>query len=462
MPLVFERRPAQAPPSRRNGPEVAIEGRDTIAATLGSVARLQLLRRHEQGAPVVERGLVAIGRSDARLPERGVLLAAREARVDLDFWRRMAVTGNGDAAATSDPLLAQFDVAADELVAGGQVLHAAHIAGSRDAGGRWQVDVRSREAAGQIEWDSQGAGKVSGHLTQLSLQDTAAATGRPDVAETLPAIDLTVDHCQIGQADLGQLRLKAENRNGAWMAAFEMHNDGGDLAGTGSWRYGPTQTETRADFALTAKSAERLLTRFGYPNTIKRGTAELTGNLVWAGSPLSFDYPSLAGKLKLDAAGGQFDKLDPGVGRLLGVFSLQSLPRRISLDFRDVFSAGFAFDTIKGSFGISRGVMTTEDLQIDGPAAKVMMHGNVDLGAETQDLKVRVQPAVGQSVATGVLLVNPVAGAATWALNKLFGNPIDKAFSFDYGVSGHWNDPKVEKLAIQGPGAEAKSAGTGQ
>jgi uncharacterized protein (TIGR02099 family) len=459
LPLLFERRPVQPPPARRNGPDTAVEGRDTVAATLGSAARLQLSRHHEQGQPVVERGLVAIGRNDARLPDRGVLLAAREAHIDLDFWRRMAASSGGEASAREAPFN-QFDVTAEELVAGGQTLHAAHVAGSRDAGGRWQVDVRSREAAGLLEWDSQGAGRVSGRLSQLSLQDTGAG-GRPDAVESLPAIDLTVDRFQIGQADLGQVRVKAENRNGVWAAAFEMHNDGGDLTGTGSWRYGPTQTETRAEFALTAKSVERLLTRFGYPNTIKRGTAELTGNLVWAGSPLSFDYPSLAGRLKLDAAGGQFDKLDPGVGRLLGVFSLQSLPRRISLDFRDVFSAGFAFDTIKGNFGISRGVMTTEDLQIDGPAAKVMMRGAVDLAAETQDLKVRVQPAVGQSVATGVLLVNPVAGAAAWALNKLFGNPIDKAFSFDYGVSGHWNDPKVEKLAIQGPGAETKTQGAG-
>jgi uncharacterized protein YhdP len=74
--------------------------------------------------------------------------------------------------------------------------------------------------------------------------------------------------------------------------------------------------------------------------------------------------------------GGQFVKLEPGVGRLLGILSLQSLPRRITLDFRDVFSEGFAFDAIGGQFAVARGVMATSDLQIQGPSAKVLMSGN--------------------------------------------------------------------------------------
>ncbi len=106
--------------------------------------------------------------------------------------------------------------------------------------------------------------------------------------------------------------------------------------------------------------------------------------------------------------------------------------------------------------------MDTRDLQIRGPSARVMMNGSVDLNAETQDLKVRVQPEFGESVATGVLLVNPVVGAAAWALNKLFGNPLDKAFAYDYAVTGYWNDPKVEKLAVQGPATENKAVGGGQ
>ena len=50
------------------------------------------------------------------------------------------------------------------------------------------------------------------------------------------------------------------------------------------------------------------------------------------------------GDLSLSAENGQFAKINPGMGRLLGVISLQSLPRRFQLDFHDIFSQGFALE----------------------------------------------------------------------------------------------------------------------
>jgi uncharacterized protein YhdP len=188
------------------------------------------------------------------------------------------------------------------------------------------------------------------------------------------------------------------------------------------------------------------MARAGYPDTVRRGSANIAGNLSWNGTPFSIAYPTLSGNLKLDAASGQFVKLEPGVGRLLGVLSLQSLPRRITLDFRDVFSEGFAFDSITGQFAVTRGIVDTRDLQIQGPSAKVLMGGTIDLAGETQDLKVRVQPAVGDSIAIGAAIANPVAGAVVWAAQKILKDPIDQAFAFEYAVTGSWVDPKVEKL----------------
>ena len=170
----------------------------------------------------------------------------------------------------------------------------------------------------------------------------------------------------------------------------------------------------------------------------------------------SIDYPSLAGELTLAVSSGQFNKLEPGVGRLLGVLSLQALPRRISLDFRDVFSDGFAFDSISGSMKVAQGVIRTEDLGIRGPSAKVQMSGSTDLAAETQDLRVRVQPTLSESVALGAAIANPVAGVAALVAQKVFKDPIEKIFSYEYGVSGTWSDPQVVKLAAaKSPSAPA-------
>jgi uncharacterized protein YhdP len=209
----------------------------------------------------------------------------------------------------------------------------------------------------------------------------------------------------------------------------------------------------------------RLVEAMGHGEALRGGKATLAGKLRWRGAPTRIDYPTLTGQLDLDAEAGQFRQLDPGVGRLLGVLSLQALPRRISLDFRDVFSEGFAFDRISGSIEVTAGVMRTEALEIRGPAARVLMRGQADIAAETQDLRVTVQPTLSESVAIGAAagLINPVAGVVTYLAQKALSDPIEKLFAFEYAVTGRWSDPVVEKLGspagqlIPGVGGADKS-----
>ncbi len=124
------------------------------------------------------------------------------------------------------------------------------------------------------------------------------------------------------------------------------------------------------------------------------------------------------------------------------MLSLQALPRRITLDFRDVFSEGFAFDDIVGDFRIENGQMHTDNLKLAGPAAAVSITGDIDLAQETQRLDVRVQPALSSSVSAGaavLFLANPIVGAAVGAgallAQKIMNNPIDQMFSYDYRTS---------------------------
>lgn len=455
LPLVFERGPAPEPPKARKAvADKASVERDQLKVSLGDSLRLQLVSRHEDGKAAIEQGLITINRPDARLPDRGVLLAAKAGRLDVDFWRRLARNGNGNGNGDMLPV-SQIDLRADELQAFGRSLNALQLAGNFD-GEIWRMDIKSREAVGRLEWSSrEGADRLSARLAHLDVPESDDDRGQPsmDPTERLPAIDLVVERFSLHGREFGELWLEAENTEGVWNARFEARNEDGILDGRGRWQM--QQAKTAIDFKLTARSVEGLLRQLGYPGAVRRGTATLEGTLSWAGSPTAFDYASLDGKLSLEAARGQFNKLEPGVGRLLSILSLQSLPRRISLDFRDVFSEGFAFDSIAGTVAVNRGMMKTEDFEIDGPAATVLMNGTVDLARETQDLKVRVQPAIGETVATGVLLVNPVMGAAAWVMNKMFGNPLDKVFAFDYAVTGSWEDPKVAKVAVQGPGFSA-------
>jgi uncharacterized protein YhdP len=151
------------------------------------------------------------------------------------------------------------------------------------------------------------------------------------------------------------------------------------------------------------------------------------------------------------------------VGRLLGVLSLQSLPRRVTLDFRDIFSDGFAFDSITGSAKIASGVAVTDDMAMAGPAASVAITGRADLAKETQDLTVRVVPTIGDSiaVAAGVVLLNPIIGAGALLAQRLLRDPLGQMLAYEYRVTGSWAEPKVIRVRAPHPQDAESEAGAG-
>jgi len=152
------------------------------------------------------------------------------------------------------------------------------------------------------------------------------------------------------------------------------------------------------------------------------------------------------------------------------VLSLQALPRRITLDFRDVFSEGFAFDRITGDARITGGVMSTETLEMRGPAAQVTIRGRIDLARETQDLAVRVKPALSATVSAGtamlLLAANPLVAAAVGAgallAQNVMNNPLDQIFSYDYRITGSWSDPVVEQVGARAPVAAPAAQAPGK
>ena len=431
--------------------------RNDWTLTLGDLAGVRL-----QGAEENWRGRFAIGEAAVRqappLPAQGIALAVNLPRIEVDAWRALlrngsetSLDGKADRKTDSLSALSLIDIRSPELHVAHRVFHDVQLQGTRSES-HWRFGVDSREAQGQVTWDGAGAGRIVARLSRLTLPASDPQIGgqEPEPQETsreMPAVDLAIDNFRAGELALGEIKVKAENREGAWQAKLDIRNDAARLSGDGRWRpAGTAPAETGLVFKLDVNNAEKLLDRLGMPDAVRRGEGDIEGDIRWSGNPFSFDPASLSGRIKADVGKGQFKKLEPGVGRLLGVLSLQSLPRRITLDFRDIFSEGFAFDSIAGEAKINKGVMQTDELRIRGPSAQVLLSGEANLVAETQNLKVRVQPAIGETLAVGAMIANPAVGAVAWAAQKILKDPLDQIFAFEYAVTGGWADPKVEKL----------------
>jgi len=281
---------------------------------------------------------------------------------------------------------------------------------------------------------------------------------------SVPSLDVVVEDFELRGKQLGRLEIEAINRSGGagrdavreWqLSKFNVITPEAQLTATGHWsadaalapRGAPLPRRAVMDFKLALADSGALLDRLGMPKAIRGGKGQLSGQIGWLGSPFALDYPSLTGQVNVAIDAGQFLQADPGAARLLGVLSLQSLPRRLTLDFRDVFQEGFAFDNITGDLKITQGVAQTNNLRMRGVQAVVLMEGSADIARETQDLRVVVVPEIGAGTAAlAYAVINPAIGLGAFLAQALLKKPLTEAGTREFHVSGPWADPKVEPV----------------
>jgi uncharacterized protein (TIGR02099 family) len=437
MPLRFERR---------------LQGgnRDRLSLSLGEVVSLDLQRRIDGGQAVITRGAVRFGGAASGEPARdGVWVSGAVKALDADRW--LALLGQGGAGGRIEWGGVDLTIGALDLF---RRRYTDLGVSAAEQDGQWLATLSGRELQGKVTWLPQGRGKLVARMKTLVIPDAApqaAPPGEGALAQKereLPALDITAEQFINKNRQLGRLELNAASEGHDWrIEKLRIANPESTFSLDGTWQLGTPAPRTQVNLRLEASDTGKLLARLGYPEGVRRGTSRLEGALSWNGAPYDIDYPSLGGNLVVNAAKGQFVKLEPGIGKLLGILSLQALPRRIALDFRDVFSEGFSFDEIVGSVSIDRGTARTDNFRIQGPAARVTMSGEVDLVRETQKLRVRISPHVSDTVSlAGALVGGPIAGVAAFIAQKVLKDPLDQIVSYEYGITGSWSDPNVTRL----------------
>ncbi|WP_176065658.1 YhdP family protein [Piscinibacter koreensis] len=486
---------------------------ETLQIDAGSVLRARYLREASGDEPRILRGDLRVtdGLSSGAPPApalAGVAAGANSAlielrQVDVDAWERVLDRIVADPAASSAPAEPRPRGAARDLGVAPEpsasyqpddvVIRTGELKSSgrrvtrlgamlAERGGVWHANVVADQLAGSIEYRTprrvEGAGRIHARLARLSLpKDDVAAVetlvdAKPAAAATsLPALDVVVDAFELRGRSLGRLEIEAANRVGAggraagrdWqLSKFNLTMPEAQFVASGTWAAGEAGAPRRValGFKLAIGDSGALLARFGMPGAIRGGKGQLAGDVAWAGSPLSPDLKGMQGQINVAIDSGQFLKASPGAARLLGVLSLQSLPRRLTLDFRDLFQDGFAFDSVVGDVRIGDGQATTNNLRMRGAAAAVLMEGSADLERETQDLRVVVVPEINAGTASlAYAIINPAIGLGTFLAQLLLRKPLIAAGTREFHISGSWDDPKVERVERRRPEIAGANAG---
>jgi uncharacterized protein (TIGR02099 family) len=419
--------------------------RDSISLTLGRLAAAEFDLRRQGEAMVVQRRAIWLTPSPGqplRLPEQpGTLIYGSLAALNIDRWIAL-VPGDGGGGAVAIDL----DVKIGALDVYGKRINDVSMRGPVDAAG-WSVMLTAKELAGNL---SHRSGQLIARLTHLQVPEDYPGAKPQEISQPkdLPAVDLITDRFIYHERELGRVEVVAQPAGEDWrLDKLAWVSPEASLKGKGIWRPG-SPSRTSADFALDAADCGKFLERVGYANLVKGSKAKLQGSLAWNGDPLAIDYPSLSGHVQMQAEDGQFLEVDPGLGKLVSLMSLQALPRRLTLDFRDVFSKGFQFDRIAADAQINRGLMAIKEFRMRGSAAQVEMSGEVDLANETQNLRVRVVPSLGDSASTVLAFLNPLLVFPAALAQRILKDPLGHIFAFDYSISGTWDDPKVAKMGV--------------
>lgn len=465
MPLRFEMNPLVA------NEHSSI--RDEIKLALGTTISARYIRQKTLDRKAlwqVSRGGIGVN-MPAPEPDSGVHANVNFVSLNVDEWGRL-IGANESANATVQSTSAGLDltsymepnhlsVQTAELIILGKKLENVVLGASRQKAS-WQANIDSSQASGYLRWNEssngQGLGNVSARLSRLIIPESAAADvsdlleGKNNAAQ-IPGLDIVAENFELFGKKLGHLELLASNlpvANGReWrINKVSLKNEDAELKGTGKWSSRSGEGVSNLNYVLEIANAGKLLDRLGFVNIVRAGSGKLDGEIRWNGPPFAMDIPSMAGQVQLELNAGQFLKVDPGAAKLLGVLSLQSLARRLTLDFRDVFSEGFAFDTIHGSAQILQGVAKTNNLKMRSLNATVLMDGSADIAKETQDLHVAVIPEINAGTASVVyaLAVNPVIGLGTFLAQLFLREPLARAFTYEYQISGPWKAPHVLKI----------------
>ena len=458
---------------------------DLLNAQIGKDIKLAFERKRDDKTQKLQifRGAFGV-QADPVLPDSGFSVVIKTPRIDVDQWTPIlaslrgvdetVVRGSPSATATVTENISQLTIgfaqgfsllpssvaaAASEVRIGGREIKQV-VLGATRVEGFWRANMLASGSSGYFTWRDPKRGEKIGSLTARfnrllipKAQADQLESLLDSSPEELPALDIAAEEFIVDETSLGKIEFIAENDSAAnipsWsIKSLKIENPAATLTATGDWKSrAPSSARvTNLKFNLAIKDSGALLNMFGIKKAIKDGPGKLTGDLAWNGSPLSIDFATLAGKLELDLDKGQFLKVDPGVAKLISVFNLQSLPKRLTLDFGDVISEGFTFDDVKGSATVRAGIARTDSFNIKGVQARVKIVGSADLAKETQELVVTVAPELNLGLASlAYVAINPVIGLGSLAAQFAFRQPLQQLFTVEYDVKGPWVSPEVSE-----------------
>jgi len=416
-----------------------------------SLVAWQLAFNQPEGEWDLDRGVVSLGGEIMESADtRGLHIRGAADTVRFDDWLSLSRDGNKKTGAADR--IRSIDLSIKDFYLIGQHLEAHRVRLDRSAQD-WLLQIEGEDIVGSVvvPYDFAGDRSLVLDMTKLRLPGDESKSDFESSLDprSLPAIQLKAAEFAFGDRYLGAVEANFEKIEAGLEAVSIISKDASyGITGTGRWvadENDPLGSHSFVRATLTSTDVEQTLRRLNYEPGISGSEMSMSFDLDWSGSPRADFFDVLDGNVQVRISDGQLQEVEPGAGRIFGLMSIVSLPRRLSLDFRDVFNKGFGFDSIAGTFRIDNGNALTCDLSLEGPAADIGIVGAADLVGRTYDQSAIVSANVGNSLPiVGAVVAGPQVAAVLLIVSQIFKKPLQEVGQVYYAINGSWDDPNVD------------------
>ncbi|MBL0042006.1 MAG: TIGR02099 family protein [Xanthomonadales bacterium] len=431
---------AESPMPLRMSVQLPAAGHE-LDVQIGAMARFKARMADDQREFA---GHLALGGELPVLPARpGLRISGSAPSIDLGGWSAFGV-GGSDAS----PDLS-VDLQANELEVMGRGFADTSLRIERDARVT-RVDLEGVGIDGSFEVPraelaTRGLTLQFEKLHWPEADVAGQRSSRPTDPSQLPPLHIWVRDLKLGAASFGEARVETQPMPGGLrIEQFDARSPTLTMRASGDWKLVDGSERSGLDITLSSESLGKMLESLGYAGVIDGGqtVARIKGN--WAGSPAQFGLVNIDGELSGEVGEGRILNVDPGAGRIFGLVNFSAIPRRLSLDFRDFFQTGMAFDSIRGSFTLVDGSAHTANLEIKGPAADIRISGRTGLRAKDYEQDMEVTPKLrGALPIVGAVAGGPVGAVVGVLAQEVMRKPIDEVVSSRYRVRGTWDKPDI-------------------
>ncbi len=365
------------------------------------------------------------------------------------------------------PLPTRVNLEGKTVTVGGVALHDVNFS-ARKKNKAWRFDLNSQEAEGEGNYlepydlaislkrlhlyfpgfDLNKKLEKDPRILEQKKTDPPITDFERQFYKEMPNLTLDINDFWLQGYKIGDINVDIQRQKDRLaINKANIHSGANNVDLQGWWKLDGAYSHSKLKMHLKGKNNSDLMDRLGITSDIQKASFDVTSDMQWDGSFWALRVNTLQGSINAKLGKGVVTDVS-GAARFLGLFSFDSIIRKMQLDFSDIFDNGMAFNSITGSGKMEGGVFVTNNIHMDALAGDMTLKGMADLNTRTVDAQVQFKPDITSGLPTlAAFAVAPQAALYVLAISTVISPVVEVFTQVNYEVKGPMASPTVKEIS---------------